>query len=153
MGMMNAGILIYLGGIYHIVWALFDMLWPRFFNWKVTLSALDDFNKAVLYISGWLLVILYLYIALVSLVYGKDLLLPGPARTIPLFVSVFWAFRAVMQVQFFGFRKANTLNVNVSDGNFPPPLNRMSNQTLSTFFFVFMVIGIMLYIIPFLATG
>jgi len=28
-----------------------------------------------------------------------------------------------MQVQFFGFRKANTLNVKVNDENFPAPFN------------------------------
>jgi hypothetical protein len=57
-----------------------------------------------------------------------------------------------MQVQFFGFRKANTLNVKVSDGNFPEPFNKMSNQSLSTVFFIIMVLGVLLYLLPLLAT-
>jgi hypothetical protein len=149
---MDAVLFIYLGGIYHLLWAIFDLLWPRFFNWKVTLAKLDDFNKAVLYISGRLLVLLYLYIAFMSFYYGKGLLISGPVRTIPLFVAVYWAFRTIMQVQFFGFRKADGFNVKVRDGNFPAPFNGMSNQSLSILFFIFMVIGVLLYLLPFLIT-
>jgi len=148
---MNAAILFYLGGIYHLGWAVFDLFWPRLFNWKVRLAHLDDFNRAVMYISERLLVLLYLYIAWVSFYYGPELLLTGPGKTIPVFVAVYWAFRAVMQVQFSGFRKANTLNVKVSDGNFPPPINRMSNQSLSTMFFGIMMIGVLIYLIPVLS--
>ena len=54
---MEVSVLFYLGGIYHIGWAIFDLFWPRFFNWKTTLAHLDDFNRAVLYISGRLLVL------------------------------------------------------------------------------------------------
>jgi|MudIll2142460700_1097286.scaffolds.fasta_scaffold709911_1 hypothetical protein len=145
---MEVSVLFYLGGIYHIGWAIFDLFWPRFFNWKTTLAHLDDFNRAVLYISGRLLVLLYLYIAWVSFYYGSDLLMTGLGITIPIFVVIYWAFRAIMQIQFFGFRKANTLNVKVSDGNFPPPINRMSNQSLSTIIFGIMIIGILLYLLP-----
>jgi hypothetical protein len=149
---MEVAILFYLGGIYHIGWAVFDLLWPRLFNWKITLAHLDDFNRAVLYISGRLLVLLYLYIAWVSFSYNSDLLSTAIGKTIPVFVVIYWAFRAIMQIQFFGFRKANTLNIKVSDGNFPPPINRMSNQTLSTIIFGIMIFGILIYLIPVLSS-
>ncbi len=145
---MDVAILFYLGGIYHIGWAIFDLFWPKLFNWKTTLANLDDFNRAVLYISGRLLVLLYLYLAWVSFYYGPELLITGPGKTIPLFVVIYWTYRAVMQVQFFGFRRANTLNVKVSNGNFPSPINKMSNQSLSTVVFGIMIIGILLYLLP-----
>jgi hypothetical protein len=81
------------------------------------------------------------------------LLAAGPGKTIPLFVAVYWAYRAVMQVQFFGFRKADTLNIRVSNGNFPAPFNRMSNRSLSTMFFGIMVVGVLLYLLPVLLTS
>jgi hypothetical protein len=147
---MDATILFYLGGVYHIGWAIFDLFWPRLFNWKATLAHLDDFNRAVLYISGRLLVLLYLYLAWLSFYYGPQLLGTGLGKTIPLFVVIYWSFRAVMQVQFFGFKRANRLNVKVSNGNFPSPINKMSNRSLSTLFFGIMVIGIVLYLLPLL---
>jgi len=145
---MSVTILLYLGGIYHLGWAVFDMLWPKLFNWKTTLAPLDDFNRAVLYISGRLLVLLYLFLAWVSFYYGGELLRTNLGKTILLFVVVYWGYRAVMQVQFFGFRKANTLNIKVSNGNFPAPINKMSNQSLSTMIFGIMIIGILLYGLP-----
>jgi hypothetical protein len=147
---MTIRILFYIGAIYHIGWAVFDLFWPKLFNWKITLASLDDFNRAVLYISGRLLVLLYLFIAWVSLYYGPQLLSPGPAGTIPIFVIIYWSFRAFMQVQFFGFRRANSLNINVSSGNFPAPINKLSNQALSTLFFSYMLVGVLLYLLPIL---
>lgn len=147
---MSLAVLLYAGGIYHIGWAVFDMFWPRFFNWKVTLSQLDDFNKAVLHISGRLLVVLYVYLAAVTFSFGPALLEQDLGRTLILFIVVYWAYRAVMQIQFFGFAKADTLNVTIRDGNFPWPMNAMTNRALSTMMFVVMILGVLLHLLPLL---
>ena len=38
---MKIEILLYIGGIFHLIWALFDLLWPKLFNWKETLASLE----------------------------------------------------------------------------------------------------------------
>jgi hypothetical protein len=148
--MIGVAYLLYFGGIYHIGWAIFDLFWPRFFNWKVTLANLDDFNRAVLYISGRLLVLLYIYLAGITIYFGPKLLMTDLGKTILVFIVIYWTFRAIMQIQFFGFRKANTLNIKISDGKFPWPINKMSNQSLSALIFGIMIIGILLHLLPLL---
>ncbi len=57
-----------------------------------------------------------------------------------------------MQIQFFGFARANKMNIQLTELNYPAPVNRWSNQAASTAFFVIMVVGAALYIAPALAS-
>lgn len=136
------------GGIYHLGWAIFDSSWPRLFAWKKTLSALDDFNRGLLYILSRLLVLLYLYIATLSFFFQDQLLNTMIGKTILVFMAVYWIFRAFMQIQFYGFARADQMNIKIADVNLPAPINRWSNQALSIVFFVIMLVGISLYLVP-----
>ncbi len=140
-------LLLVAGGIYHLCWAAFDTFWPHFFAWRRTLAALDDINRSLLYILSRLLVLLYLYVATVSFCYRRELLGSALGKTLLTFVAVYWGFRALMQVQFFGFARANRMNISVSELNFPPPINRLSNRTVSIGFFIIMLIGTTLYLV------
>jgi lysylphosphatidylglycerol synthetase-like protein (DUF2156 family) len=136
------------GGVYHLCWACFDSFWPRLFAWKRTLAPLDDINRALLYILSRLLVLLYLYIAVVSLFFQGELLGTAIGRTILVFMAVYWAFRAFMQIQFFGFARADKMNITLGDLNFPAPANRLTNQAASWGFLVIMIVGVSLYLVP-----
>lgn len=140
--------LLFASGVYHVAWALFDSFWPRFFAWKRTLAALDDINRSLLYILSRLLVLLYLYVATLSFFFQADLLETALGKTVLLFMAFYWAFRAFMQIQFFGFARADRMNIQVSQLNFPPPVNRLSNGTVSTGFFVVMIVGVLLSLVP-----
>ena len=136
------------GGIYHICWALFDSFWPHFFAWKRTLAKLDDINRSLLYILSRLLVLLYLYIATLAFFFQDELMNTSIGKTILIFMTVYWGFRAIMQIQFFGFARAERMNIKFSDLNYPAPINRLSTRAASTMFFIIMLAGIVLYLVP-----
>ncbi len=136
------------GGIYHLCWASFDSFWPHFFAWKRTLAALDDINRSLLYILSRLLVLLYLYIAILSFCCQRALLGTALGKSILTFMAVYWGFRAFMQIQFFGFARAERMNIKVSDLNFPPPVNRLSTRSVSIGFLIIMLVGVTLYLVP-----
>jgi hypothetical protein len=136
------------GGIYHLCWALFDSCWPHLFAWKRTLAPLDDINRSLLYILSRLLVLLYLYIAILSFFFRSEMRNTAIGKTILIFMAVYWAFRAFMQIRFFGFARANRMNIKLSDLNYPAPVNRLSNQSASAGFFIIMLIGLGLYLLP-----
>ncbi len=136
------------GAIYHLCWASFDTFWPHFFAWKRTLAKLDDINRNLLYIVSRLLVLVYIYIAFLSLFYQRELLETAMGRSVLVFVAVYWIYRALMQIYFFGFARANTMNIALSELNYPAPVNRWSNQAASIAFFVIMLAGAALYTAP-----
>jgi small-conductance mechanosensitive channel len=136
------------GGIYHLCWALFDSLWPHFFAWKRTLGKLDDINRSLLYIVSRLLVLLYLYIATLAFFFQDELLNTTIGKTVLIFMTVYWGFRTIMQIQFFGFARAERMNIKFSDLNYPAPINRLSTRSASTIFFFIMLVGTALYLVP-----
>jgi hypothetical protein len=136
------------GAIYHLCWATFDSFWPHLFAWKRTLAKLDDINRSLLYILSRLLVLLYLYVAFLSFFYHRELVDTALGKSFLIFVAVYWLYRALMQIQFFGFARANRMNITLAELNYPPPANRLSNQTASIAFFVIMLTGAALYIAP-----
>ena len=140
--------LLFASGVYHVAWALFDSFWPHFFAWKRTLAALDDINRSLLYILSRLIILLYLYIATLSLFFQDALLGTTIGKSVLIFVTVYWAFRAFMQIQFFGFARADRMNIKLSELNYPAPVNRLSNRAASTGFFVIMVFGTLVYLVP-----
>ncbi len=113
-----------------------------------TLAPLDDINRSLLYILSRLLVLLYLYVAVLSFFFQSELLDTKVGRSVLVFMAIYWAFRAFMQVQFFGFARADRMNIKVADLNFPAPVSRMSTRVVSTGFFVVMLVGIALYLVP-----
>jgi len=139
------------GAIYHLCWATFDSFWPHLFAWKRTLAKLDDINRSLLYILSRLLVLVYLYVAFVSIFYQRELLDTALGKTMLVFVAVYWIYRALMQIQYFGFERANRMNIKLSELNYPAPVNRWSNRSASRAFFVIMLTGAVLYIAPALA--
>jgi hypothetical protein len=60
---MKIEVLLYIGAILHLAWALFDFFWPRFFKWKETLASLDDIQRVIPPITSRMLVVVYLSIA------------------------------------------------------------------------------------------
>jgi hypothetical protein len=136
------------GGIYHLCWALFDSCWPHFFAWKRTLAKLDDINRSLLYIVSRLLVLLYLYIATLEFFFRDELLNSTIGKSVLIFMTVYWGFRTIMQIQFFGFARAERMNIKFSDLNYPAPANRLSTRAASTIFFVIMLMGFALCLAP-----
>ena len=61
------------------------------------------------------------------------------------FPKQYWLVRALLQVQYFGLKKANTLNVQLSSGN-------VSNQTISYILLIVFLTGFGLFLAPVIIT-
>ena len=142
---MRTEYLLYLGGIFNLLWAVFDFFWPKFFDWKETLASLDDIQRILPPLTSRMLTVLYLGVTYISFFHGSDLINTDLGRTLLVFVSTYWAVRAILQAHYFGFKKADKFNVDFS--SFVSFLN-LSNRTISyILFFEFWIISA-LYLIP-----
>ncbi len=142
---MTAEILIYIGGTYQLVWAFTHSYFPKQLDWKNTLAPLDDFNRILMLIFSKLLLFFYLGTALICFIFAKELPDTDIGLAVLIFLSIYWLVRAILQVQYFGIRKANTLNVQLSSGN-------VSNQTISYILLIIFVIGFGLFLAPVVIT-
>jgi len=142
---MRVEILLYIGGVFNLAWAIFDYFWPQFFNWKETLASLDDLQRILPPLTSRMLTVLYLGVAYISFFHASDLINTDLGRTFLIFISIYWAVRAILQAHYFGFKKANEFNVSFS--SFVSFIN-LSNKTISyLLFFEFWFISA-LYLIP-----
>ena len=148
---MKIEILIYIGAVFHLVWAVFDFFWPRLLNWKETLAPLDDLQRVLPPILSRMLVYLYLSIAYVSLFHTADLMDTDLGRTVLFFISMYWVVRAVLQVNYFGFKRANELNTTFASYVPNSPFRNMSNRLISYILFIEFLIISGLYLVPLIA--
>lgn len=142
---MSTEILVYIGGAYQLTWVLAHFMFPKQLDWKNSLASLDDFNRILMLIFSKLLLVFYLGTALICFIYASDLLDTNVGLAVLIFLSVYWLARTLLQVQYFGFRKANSLNVQLSSSG-------TSNQTVSSIFFVIFLMGSGLFLAPVLIT-
>lgn len=136
---------LYVGGIFHLLWAVFDFFWPKFFNWKETLASLDDLQRILLPLTSRMLTVLYLGVTYISFFHASDLITTDLGRTFLVFVSTYWAVRAILQAYYFGFKRANEFNVDFSS---LLGFMRLSNKTVSYILFCEFLIICSLYLIP-----
>jgi hypothetical protein len=139
---------LYIGGIFHLAWVLFDSLWPWLFNWKISLRSLDDFHQVLVPIISKLLIVIYLGFAYISFFHTLDLISTDLGRTLLFFISIFWTVRAALQVYYMGFNKANKFNVSLSSFVNVYPLTKVSNRGFSYYFLSIFIVMVILYSIP-----
>lgn len=138
---MAAEVMIYIGGAYLLLWALSHLMFPKLLKWGTTLASLDDFNRYLMLIFSKLLLFFYLGTALILFIYAGDLADTDVGLAILIFLSLYWLVRAVLQIQHFGFKKADKMNVKMSTGN-------VSNQTISYILLGMFLIGFAIYLAP-----
>jgi hypothetical protein len=138
---MTSEILIYIGGAYQLLWAFTHFYFPKLLDWGNALASLDDFNRILMLIFSKLLLVFYLVTALICFIFAGELPDTDIGLAVLIFLSLYWLVRALLQVQYFGFRKANTLNVQLSSSD-------VSNQTISYILFITFMIGFALFLVP-----
>lgn len=138
---MNAELLIYIGGGYQLLWALAHFHLPKQLDWENALAKLDDFNRILMLIFSKLLLFFYVGTAVICFAYPRELLDTDLGSALLIFLSAYWLVRALLQVRYFGFKRANTLNVQMSPGG-------ASNETVSYILFVMFLLGTGLYLAP-----
>ena len=90
-----------IGGLLHLGWGVFHLLFPRVFDWPESLASLDVINRAVMKVMNLCLVFGFFAVGYLSLVHGGMLLVPGLGRIILSLTGLFWIFRFLLQLIFF----------------------------------------------------
>ena len=119
--------LIYIGGIYHIGFAVFHIFFWKLFDWKRDLSSLTFINRNVMQILNLRLIFAGLIVAYISFFHAGDLLTSGIGKVLLIAIALFWFGRAIEQIIFFGLR------------------NKISNAMFALF-----LLGAVIYCYPFL---
>lgn len=119
--------LLFIGGIYHLAFAAFHVLFWKLFRWKDDLSSLTVINRGVMQILNLRLIFVFLVFAYVSFFHSTELLTTGVGKVLLLANALFWLGRAIEQIFFFGLRK-----------------------TVSIMMFAIFLVGAAIYIYPFL---
>ena len=94
--------LIQLGGLYCLILALFHLSFRRLFHWNRELRDLSKLNRAVVPVLNLSLTFVFFIFAWLSLVHTDELLNTPLGHALLALISLFWMFRAMQQVIFFG---------------------------------------------------
>lgn len=96
---------LFIGGLYHLAFSVFHLLFGRVFKWKSSLRLTTQVNRSVIQVMNLCLVFLFAAVAAVSFL-GREVLLNETAgKWILVFIAGFWFWRALLQIVFFGGRR------------------------------------------------
>jgi len=118
---------LFAGGIYNIVLIIFHLTFWKLFKWKKDLASLTFVNRAVMQVLNLSLTFVFLIFAYISLFHVQELIGTNLGNSLLLLISIFWFLRAINQIVFFGLK-----------------------DITSTMFFVFFLLGSIIYMYPFL---
>lgn len=93
-----------LGGIYHIGFIIFHLFFWKIFNWDVTLRKLNSIDRSTIQVLNISLTFVFTIFAYLSINYSAELVSTKLGLSILLFISLFWFFRAIQQVYFYGLK-------------------------------------------------
>ena len=92
------------GGIYHIGFIIFHLFFWKIFKWDVTLRKLNSIDRSTIQVLNMSLTFVFAIFAYLSLNYSAELASTKLGLSILLFISLFWFFRAIQQVYFYGLK-------------------------------------------------
>lgn len=93
--------LIKLGGLYHIGFVLFHLMFARLFNWENDLRNLTFVNSAIMRVVNLCLTFAFVIFGYISLAHTQELLSTELGHSLLLLITIFWLLRAIEQVIFF----------------------------------------------------
>ena len=108
---MNSEIVILFGGIYHICFIIFHLFFWKIFNWDVSLRKLDNINRSTIQVLNISLTFVFAIFAYLSLNYSVELASTKLGLSILLFISLFWFFRAIQQIYFYGLKNRFSISL------------------------------------------
>jgi len=103
--MLTLSNLVFAGGLVHfsILAASFSV--PRIFDWRKELAPLNPFLKHLFWVYGAFIVLVIVGFGAISVTQAEALAAGSPlARTVSLFIAVFWLARLVVQLFLFDIR-------------------------------------------------
>jgi len=94
-------ILLKVGGIYNLAFAVFHLFFWKIFKWDSELSSLNFLNSAIMQVLNLCLTFCFLIFFCISVFHSSELLSTSLGRSILMCISIFWLLRAVEQILFF----------------------------------------------------
>jgi hypothetical protein len=101
--------LLTIGGYYCFAFALFHMLFWKIFRWRQDLHRLTPTNRGIMQVLNLRLIYVFLFFGYISLRYQQELLFTSFGECIVIAIALFWFFRAVEQIVFFGIKNGVSL--------------------------------------------
>ncbi len=136
---MSLNTLIYVGGVIQLASGLVHIGLTKTLDQEEAVP--DELFRITLLIFSKLLLVFYLGTAFICFFCTEELTTTNLGSVVLVFLSVYWVMRAMLQVQYFGFKRANDLKAMLPGGG-------MSNQTFSTILFVVFLLSCLPFIIP-----
>lgn len=93
--------LLFAGGIYHIALIVFHASFWRIFNWPITINSLDKTNKSTNQVLNISITFIFFIFAYISIFHADELINTPLGKTILIFLSALWSFRAAQQIYFY----------------------------------------------------
>jgi len=94
-------IVIYLAGIYNLVFALFHIGFWKMFKWGEELKKLDLGNREVMQILNVHIIYYLLFVTFICIAFPNELMNTKLGKAFLLGCSLFWLLRAIQQFIFF----------------------------------------------------
>ncbi len=92
---------IYAGGIYTSLLIVFHLLFWRIFKWRERLAPLDWVNRSTVQVLNLGITFLFVMLAYVSFFHTRELLHSELGKSLLIFISALWFFRAALQIHFY----------------------------------------------------
>lgn len=97
--------LIYIGGFYCLIFAIFHLAFWKLFDWKNDLPKLKSVNRGVMQVLNLRLTYVFIVVAFISFFFAEDLINTKLGNVILGAVSIFAVMRAIEQLIFWKVEK------------------------------------------------
>ncbi|HRH45390.1 MAG TPA: hypothetical protein PKY82_27370 [Pyrinomonadaceae bacterium] len=97
--------LIYIGGFYCLIFAIFHLAFWKLFDWKNELPKLKSVNRGVMQVLNLRLTYVFFVVAFLSFFFTDDLINTNLGKVILVSISIFILMRAIEQLIFWKVEK------------------------------------------------
>lgn len=101
--------LIYIGGVYCLIFAIFHLAFWKLFDWKNELPKLNSINRGVMQVLNLRLTYVFIVVAFISFFFADDLISTKLGNVILASISIFALMRAIEELIFWKFDKISAV--------------------------------------------
>ncbi len=98
--------LIFIGGIFNLLFAVFHLFFWKLFNWKYELKSISIINRNIMQVLNLCLTFVFLIFSYTSIFHTDEMLNTDIGISLTLCISVFWFLRSLEQIIFFKLKTA-----------------------------------------------
>lgn len=98
--------LIFVGGIFNLLFAVFHLFFWKLFNWKDELKSISFINQNIMQVLNLCLAFVFIIFSYISIFHKDEMLNTDLGISLTLCISVFWLLRSLEQIIFFKLKTA-----------------------------------------------